>query len=647
MCGITGFVNIKRTAADQFEWRELIDRMCAVMSHRGPDDQGSMVDNLVALGMRRLSIIDLAGGHQPMSSNSGKLTIVFNGEIYNYRELRQDLQGRGYQFRTQSDTESILLAYEEYGEACIDRLRGMFAFALWDATDQKLLIARDRVGEKPLYYSVTKSGTFVFGSELKCLLQHPDVSREINPLAVDAYLTFGYIPEPLSIFKEIKKLPPGHRLTVLDGKISCEQYWDFPHGLTSEQSESDYIQELRWRLQEAVRMRLVSDVPLGAFLSGGVDSSTIVALMTREMAEPVKTFSIGFKEDTYDELKYARIVAKRFGTDHHEFIVTPDVCGIIDKLICHFDEPFADQSMIPTYYVSKLAREHVTVVLSGDGGDELFAGYTRYAVDLSRQRFERLPLFFRNNVLRSLSEHMPHGARGRNYLYNVSLDPIERYIDNISVFTTLNRASLYSDEFVEVLANTQRATAMYRDYAQRVVTGDQIDRLLYLDSKTYLPGDILTKVDRMSMAVSLEARVPLLDHELIEFVGRMPSSLKMKGNQAKYIFKQAIEGIVPDEILNRPKQGFGVPIDRWINDQLKGRIHDTLRDSVTRHRGYLRGDYIDVLLNEHERGRRDHAPALWTILILELWFRTFIDGVWPPSPSHRESPLVAAGVQID
>ncbi len=636
MCGITGFVNLKRTVANQFERRELIDRMCAVMSHRGPDDQGSMVDNLVALGMRRLSIIDLAGGHQPMSSNSGKLTIVFNGEIYNYRELRQDLQGTGYQFRTQSDTESILLAYEEYGDACVDRLRGMFAFALWNATDQKLLLARDRVGEKPLYYSVTKSGTFVFGSELKCLLQHPDVSREINPLAVDAYLTFGYIPEPLSIFKEIKKLPPGHRLIVSDGKISCEQYWDFPHGLTSELSESDYIHELRWRLQEAVRMRLVSDVPLGAFLSGGVDSSTIVALMAREMAEPVKTFSIGFKEDSFDELKYARIVAKRFGTDHHEFIVTPDVCGIIDKLIGHFDEPFADQSMIPTYYVSKLAREHVTVVLSGDGGDELFAGYTRYAVDLSRQRFERLPRFFRNTVMRSLSEHMPHGARGRNYLYNVSLDPIERYIDNISVFNALNRASLYSDEFVEELANTQPATAMYRAYAQSVATGDQIDRLLYLDSKTYLPGDILTKVDRMSMAVSLEARVPLLDHELIEFVGRMPSSLKMKGNQAKYIFKQAIKGIVPDELLNRPKQGFGVPINVWINDQLRGRIHDTLRDSVTRHRGYLRGDYIDVLLDEHERGRRDHAPALWTLLILELWFRTFVDGVRPPSPSNRE-----------
>jgi asparagine synthase (glutamine-hydrolysing) len=643
MCGITGFVEKNSTPAAPFDREQLIARMCTVMSHRGPDDQGTMVDDTVALGMRRLSIIDLAGGHQPMTSSDGEVTIVFNGEIYNYRELRQHLQSKGYQFRTKSDTESILHSYEEYGDACVDQLRGMFAFALWDGRRRKLLIARDRVGEKPLYYSVTDHGTVVFGSEIKCLLQHPEVSREIDPVAVDAYLTFGYIPDPLSIFKGISKLPPGHLLTVSVGKIHIKQYWDFPHEESSDLTEQQYIDELRERLQESVRMRLVSDVPLGAFLSGGVDSSTIVAFMTREMSEPVKTFSIGFKEDSYDELKYARMVANRFGTDHHELIVTPDVCGIIDKLICHFDEPFADQSVIPTYYVSKLARDHVTVVLSGDGGDELFAGYTRYAVDLSRQRFERLPRFFRDNVMRSLSERMPHGARGRNYLYNVALNPIERYIDNISVFTTLNRASLYSRQFIDSLAETRRATDIYRDFAQQVKAGDQIDRLLYLDSKTYLPGDILTKVDRMSMAVSLEARVPLLDHELIEFVARMPSSLKMKGNEAKYIFKRAIKGIVPDEILTRPKQGFGVPIGTWINDQLKERIHDTLRDSVTRQRGYLRGEYIDVLLDEHERGRRDHAPALWTVLVLELWFRMFVDGTQPLSPD-TESTFIPVGV---
>lgn len=389
-------------------------------------------------------------------------------------------------------------------------------------------------------------------------------------------------------------------------------------------------------------MRLVSDVPLGAFLSGGVDSSTIVALMAREMPEPVKTFSIGFAEDSYDELKYARLVAQRFGTDHHELIITPDVCNIVDELVWHFDEPFADQSAIPTYYVSKLAREHVTVVLSGDGGDELFAGYTRYAVDLKRQGFERLPRFLRQNVMKSLSERLPHGARGRNYLYNVALDPIDRYIDNISVFTKLNRASLYSEEFLESLSGQHSAVAMYRDFAAHVPTGDPLERLLYLDSKTYLPGDILTKVDRMSMAVSLEARVPLLDHELIEFVARMPPSMKMRGEESKYIFKRAVADLVPKEILTRSKQGFGVPIGAWINDQLRERTHETLKDRVTRERGYFRPEYIDVLLAEHERGRRDHSPALWTVLMFELWCRAFIDNAGS-SVASRASTLMPVG----
>ena len=623
MCGITGFVRDTHRG-NQFDAAEVLEQMCAVMSHRGPDDQETMVNDGVALGMRRLSIIDLSGGHQPMSSHGGDLTIIFNGEIYNYRELRLQLQNKGYTFQTKSDTESILNCYEEYGEDCVDHLRGMFAFAVWDAPKRKLFVARDRVGEKPLYYTITPSGSFVFGSELKCLLQHPEVEREIDPRAVDAYLTFGYVPDPLSIFKGIKKLPAGHSLTVLNGKIAIKQYWDFPHEQSETRSERDYVEELQHRLRESVKMRLVSDVPLGAFLSGGVDSSTIVALMAQEMGEPVKTFSIGFLEDSYDELKYARLVAKRFGTDHHELIVTPDVCNVIDELIWHFDEPFADQSVIPTYYVSKLAREHVTVVLSGDGGDELFAGYTRYAVDLKRQGFERLPRFVRRNLMKSLSEHLPHGARGRNYLYNVALDPIDRYIDNISVFTALNRASLYSQDFLESLGG-ESAVAMYAEHASQVNSGEPLERLLYLDSKTYLPGDILTKVDRMSMAVSLEARVPLLDHKLIEFVARMPASMKMRGTESKYIFKRAIADLVPKEILTRPKQGFGVPIDSWINDQLRERIHETLRDPVTRQRGYFRPEYIEVLLTEHERNRRNHSAALWTVLMFELWCRAFVD----------------------
>jgi asparagine synthase (glutamine-hydrolysing) len=372
-------------------------------------------------------------------------------------------------------------------------------------------------------------------------------------------------------------------------------------------------------------MRLVSDVPLGAFLSGGIDSSTIVALMAQELSQPVKTFSVGFAEDRWDELKYARLVANRYGTDHHELMITPSACEIVDELLLHFDEPFSDSSSIPTYYVSKLARQHVTVCLSGDGGDELFAGYTRYAVDRKREGFDRLPRFVRKQLLMRLSERLPHRARGRNYLYNVALDPIDRYIDNISVFTSLNRQSVYTREFLNMLAEHAPATARFRHHANAINTHESINRLLYLDSKTYLPGDILTKVDRMSMAVSLEARVPLLDHELVEFVARMPADLKMRGLESKYIFKRAVEGIVPAEILNRPKQGFGVPISEWINAQLRERIDDTLNDQRTGERGYVRSEYIDVLRAEHESGRRDHSTALWTLLMFEWWCRTFVD----------------------
>jgi asparagine synthase (glutamine-hydrolysing) len=625
MCGIAGFIG-QEALIDYHGRAAVLDRMCSVISHRGPDDQGTMLTNDVALGMRRLSIIDLSGGHQPMTTEDGGVTVVFNGEIYNYRQLCKELQGRGHRFHTRSDTESILYSYKEYGITCVEHLRGMFAFAIWDAPRRKLFIARDRVGEKPLYYSMTPQGTFVFGSELKSLLEYPGVGREINPESLDAYLTFGYVPDPLSIFKNIYKLPPGHHLTLVEGKIKIEEYWDFPYEpVRDHRSEDEYIEELRILLNESVRMRLVADVPLGAFLSGGIDSAAIVGLMSRNMSEPVKTFSIGFREDSYDELKYARLAAKHFGTDHHELIVTPDVCHLIEDLAWQFDEPFADSSAIPTYMVSKLAREHVTVVLSGDGGDELFAGYTRYLVEQQRSGFGNLPGFVRKGMMQPLSRRLPHGAWGRNYLYNVALDPIERYIDSISIFTNLNKASLYTDDFRKTLGGFKPAATRYQDYAARVHTGAAIDPLLYLDSKTYLPGDILTKVDRMSMAVSLEARVPLLDHKLVEFVNRMPASMKMRGRETKHIFKRAVQGLVPDQILNRPKQGFGVPIATWINQELRERIHDTFGEARTRQRGYVSPHYVDVLLEEHERGRRDHSPALWTLLMFELWCRRFLD----------------------
>jgi len=646
MCGIAGFVDLwDATSIRSAEERAVsLDRMCRIIRHRGPDDQGVMLKPGVALGMRRLAIIDLVTGHQPISGEDGSVTIVFNGEIYNFQETKPKLEARGHTFKTHSDTEAIVHAYEEHGPACLKELRGMFAFAIWDDKAQSLFVARDRAGKKPLYYTTTSSGTFVFGSELKTLLEHPDVERELNPLALDAYFTLGYVPDPLSIFRNIHKLPPGHYLTFTKGRVDVQRYWDFEFREEPKRSEADYVAELRDLLDESVRLRLISDVPLGAFLSGGIDSSTVVGLMARHMGQPVKTFSIGFHEDSYNELEYARLTAKKFGTDHHEFFVTPDICAIVDELVWHFDEPFADSSAIPTYMVSKLARDYVTVILSGDGGDELFGGYTRYVVERKRGGFERLPKPLREGLMRPLSERLPHATWGRNYLHNVSLDPIARYLDSVSVFTSLNRKALYTPDFFQKLGQGGYAGNLFRELADQVKTDEPLDRLLYVDSKTYLPGDILTKVDRMSMAVSLEARAPLLDHKLIDFVTGVPASLKLAGFQTKHLLKEAVKDLIPAEILHRPKQGFGVPIQEWINQQLRSRIRDTLRDARTRQRGYINSNYLDILLDEHERGRRDHSMGLWSLLMLELWHRRFLDGGPQPVSDHQESNVVTAAV---
>jgi asparagine synthase (glutamine-hydrolysing) len=637
MCGIAGFIDLWDSGeARALEERKLtLNRMCRIIRHRGPDDQGVMVQTGVALGMRRLSIIDLVSGNQPISGEDGSVTIVYNGEIYNFQELKPTLESRGHTFHTHSDTEAIVHAYEEFGPACLKDLRGMFAFAIWDDKARTLFVARDRAGKKPLYYTTTPKGTFVFGSELKAVLAYPDVEREINPDALDAYFTLGYVPDPLSIFRNVHKLPPGHYLTFTNRQVTVKQYWDFEFRSEETRSEDDYLEELRALLDESVRLRLISDVPLGAFLSGGIDSSTVVGLMARHMGQPVKTFSIGFHEDSYNELKFARLTAEKFGTDHHEFFVTPDICEVVDELAWHFDEPFADSSAIPTYMVSKLARDHVTVVLSGDGGDELFAGYTRYAVERKRGGFERLPKPLREGLMRPLSQRLPHATWGRNYLHNVSLDPISRYLDSVSIFTSLNRRSLYTAGFSEKLGPGGYVGGLFNELVDNVKTDDPVDRLLYLDSKTYLPGDILTKVDRMSMAVSLEARAPLVDHKLIDFVTGIPSSLKLAGLETKHLLKRAVRDLVPAEILNRPKQGFGVPIQEWINQQLRSRIRDTLSDTRTRQRGYVDSRYVDVLLDEHERGRRDHSMGLWALVMLELWHRQFLD---ESVSRHKESP---------
>ncbi len=641
MCGIAGFISSHEAPA-RAERAAVLEHMCRVITHRGPDDQGTMLtDDGAALGMRRLAIIDVAGGQQPLSGCDSALSIVFNGEIYNFQELKRDLEARGHRFHTHSDTETIVHAYEEYGERCVEHLRGMFAFAIWDARQRELFIARDRVGKKPLYYMLTAQGTLVFGSELKSLLAHPEVTRALNPEALDAYLTFGYVPDPLSIFRGIYKLPPGHHLKFdAQGRIALMQYWDFRYeSITEVRDEREYVAELRALLDEAVKIRLISEVPLGAFLSGGIDSCTVVGLMARHTNRPVKTFSIGFHEDSYDELKYARVAAKQFGTEHHEFVVTPDICRVVDELVWHFDEPFADPSAIPTYMVAKLAREHVTVALSGDGGDELFAGYTRYVTDRKRDGFARLPRALRHGVMQPLSRRLPHGAWGRNFLNNVALDPVERYMDSVSAFTSLSRTALYSADFRAQLHERNLAAARFRNYAAHVTTGDPLDVMLYLDSKTYLPGDILTKVDRMSMAVSLEARAPLLDHKLIEFVTRIPPALKLRGLETKHILKEAVRDLVPADILARPKQGFGMPLQQWINSELRDYIRDVLTEPRTRGRGYFNAGYVDLLFDEHSRRRRDHSTQLWTLFMLELWHRAYVD-----QTSATSSSTLAANV---
>jgi asparagine synthase (glutamine-hydrolysing) len=626
MCGIAGMIE-PQSSMSRGERRDLIGRMCRAIEHRGPDDEGFHIDGGVALGMRRLSIIDLFTGHQPISNEDGSIWIVFNGEIYNFRELRDELIARGHSFQTGADTEVIVHLYEDHGEACVEKLRGMFAFAIWDSRAQKLFIARDRVGIKPLHYWQA-GDTLIFGSEIKSILQHPHISREVNLEGISDYLSFNYVPDPATAFRGIHKLPPGHTLTFKDSRLTLRSYWDFsyPGSSASEiaRDESYYTERIRELITESVRLRLISDVPLGAFLSGGIDSSTVVATMARLMDRPVKTFSIGFSESSFDELQFARATASHLGTDHHEFVVTPDVCNLVEEIIWHHDEPFADVSSIPTYIVSKMAREHVTVVLSGDGGDELFAGYDRYMLDRKREVFERVPGFIRRNVLPVASDLLPRAAYGKNFLRHIALDPDARYIDSISYFNGGKKEGLLSSDFRRALGSYNSDEAFKLLY-NAPSSKERIDRLLYLDSKTYLPGDILTKVDRMSMAHSIEARVPLLDHKLIEFVQTIPASLKLRGDVTKHILKQAVRGLIPDEIIDRPKQGFDVPIKKWLNSELRELLCDTLADSRTRQRGYFNRRAVEAILDEHSRGRRDNSRHLWGLLTLELWQRAFID----------------------
>lgn len=634
MCGIAGTIGPTAALAGA-PARELIKKMCDVIEHRGPDDWGFRVENFaestLAIGMRRLSIIDVARGHQPISNEDGSVWIVFNGEIYNYRELREELIARGHRFATQTDTETIVHLYEEEGERCVERLRGMFSFAIWDSRDRSLVLARDRVGKKPAHYALA-NGALVFGSEIKSLLRHPAVKREISLEAIAAYLTFGYVPDPQTAFKGVYKLPPGHTLTFKDGRIRTRCYWNFNYRGESDAATlldtNEYIERLRSLLAESVRIRLESEVPLGVFLSGGIDSSAVAALMARETGRRIKTFSIGFSEAEFDELRHARSVASLLGADHHEFVVTPDVCGLAEEVIWRHDEPFADVSSIPTYLLSKMAREHVTVVLSGDGGDEVFGGYERYVIDRRREKFELIPSFLRRQILLRLGRALPPGAYGKRYLSVNSLDAGARYVSSISSFDREFRKSLFSESFLAAMNGYSPENAFERIF-EEPVSSARLDRQMYLDSKTNLPGDILVKVDRMSMANSIETRSPLLDHRLIEYAQTIPASLKLarsnKGWESKYILKRAVAGLIPEEIIHRPKQGFDVPIKRWLNREMKEMAHDLLESPGARQRGYFNPKAVAGLLQEHNQGVRDHAHSLWALLMLEIWHRMFID----------------------
>jgi asparagine synthase (glutamine-hydrolysing) len=608
---------------------EQVRSMTDTIVHRGPDDEGIHVAGNVGLGMRRLSIIDLAGGKQPIYNEDGSVVVVFNGEIYNFPELRQGLEIRGHKFRTHSDTEVIVHLYEEMGADCVTKLRGMFAIALYDAKTETLLLARDRLGKKPLFYA-QRDGRLYFGSEIKALLAVAPELADVDPEGVLQFFYFGYIPDPHSAFRDIRKLPPGYVAEYKDESIRVRQYWDVPtYGIHDPGSDEACLDEMERLLREAVRMRLISDVPLGALLSGGVDSSIVVALMARESSAPVKTFSIGFHKADFNEAEYARLVAEKFGTDHHELIVDPDINQTLDHLTRMMEEPFGDSSMIPTYYVSQLARQHVTVALSGDGGDELFAGYDRYIVNWRRQRYEFIPGWMGKIYREHAYPLLPSSVKGKKFAWNITLSSRDRYLDGISFLPALHRErSLFSDEFVETARKSADPFRQFERYYDDAPASDQLSRLMYLDTKTYLTADILAKVDRMSMATSLEMRCPILDHVFVEWVTGLPLKYKFRDGTRKFLFKKLAERLgVPSQFLYRRKQGFSLPLVHWMRHELKDGLLQTLLEPRALQRGYFKPSAIREVLDEHVRGRRDHSGILWMLLVFELWHRNFLERI--------------------
>ena len=634
MCGIAGFVESPDSPSplNRDDKRALVHQMCDAIRHRGPDDEGVYVEDAVALGMRRLSIIDLSTGHQPIHNEDRSIWIVFNGEIYNFLDLRRELEAAGHCFYTATDTETIVHAYEQWGSAAIGRLRGMFGLAIWDGRSRTLLLARDRIGIKPLHYA-SAGGRLYFGSEIKSLLCADDLPRDVDFAALDHYLSFLYTPREGSIFRDVRKLPPGHTLTWRDGHTTVEPYWHFAREETFKGSEEEATDALRAVLTEAVRSHLMSDVPLGAFLSVGIDSSVLVALMAETSPSRVQTFSIGFDEPAYDELPHARAVAAHFGTDHHEFVVKPDALGILDAVVRHFDEPFADASAIPTWYVSEMARKHVTVVLSGDGGDELFGGYDRYVPHPRVALFDRWsPRVFRQAAA-AAGAALAHGTFGKNFLRHVGRDDEGRYLDAVRFFSGDEKPALLTVEARRQINGFDAESHLARHFA-RYRGLPWASQMMRFDSETYLPEDVLTKVDRMSMAHSIESRVPLLDNEVIAFAASIPSTFKIRNGQRKHLLRKVAAGLLPPDIVTRRKQGFGVPLEVWFRGDLRSVFADTLLSQRATERGYFERPFVERILAEHLAGTRDHALRLWQLVVFERWHQQYVD-----RPASNPFPL--------
>lgn len=658
MCGICGIVNLNNRPVNP----AIIEAMNDTLIHRGPDEEGCYINDgrgsrrsgggdqksevrnqrsefrgqdakgfrngkgNVGLGHRRLSIIDLSTGQQPLCNEDGSIWIVFNGEIYNFHDLKKELEAFGHQFQTNSDTETIVHGYEQWGENVFEHLRGMFAIALWDENRQQLVIGRDRVGKKPLYYLKDKD-RFVFGSEIKAILEVPDVSREIDMTALSDYLSLQYIPSPKTIFENIRKLPPAHYAVVNSSGIRTKSYWDlsfYPRDI----SEKQATEELLDILYDATKMRMISEVPLGAFLSGGVDSSAVVAMMAEASESPVITNSISFSVAQYDESAYARQVSDLFNTDHHEFMVTPEAIQVIEKLAWHYDEPFADSSALPTYYVSKMARERVKVSLSGDGGDENFAGYRRYYMDMRENLVRNLmpaswrrPVFGNIGKLYPQADYLPQIFRGKAFISNVARDPVDAYFFSVGVFHDDEKKKIFNEDTWRKISD-YRTLDLFRSIYDNAPAEDHLSKIQYLDIKTYLCEDILTKVDRASMAVSLEVRCPILDHKFMEHAARIPSKNKLVGLEGKHIFKKALKRYLPDDILYRKKMGFGVPILEWLRGDLKEYAGALVLEGEASNQ-FFRHSHLQKLWDNHQRGIRNHSSELWIIMMLNLWYERF------------------------